>query len=399
MRRQRAGALGALLVVLGVCAAGVLAPDDARPKEKMAQPGATQEPGGTTEAAGLAATQPDEFAWQLFLFINRQARPGSAGVADPKKPTIKDYDDDADVVWESWALSSSDTQPNGSEIFLPHGAKPQPWEKLDRVQRATRPGKLGVNLLLAHQRLLHLDAAALNSDKPLKDLLSPTPVGVEVRMNRAAFDMIRDNELYSRTGLAAAYQKAQAADNPDFIQFAPAAKAVKGAWGPIDDAQKPRYHWRTINGKTYGLLALHVTTKDLPLWFWCDFIHADVEPQEPGPSQDTTTRGPGAAHGKDGVRDETAGSKWANYRLKGSQTEFTDARGQPTRLGNHVLEGSNVSSSSCITCHAMAGIDATGQGKVYSFPVGVPPTSEFGFSGGRLLQTDFLYSMPHRAQK
>ena len=107
--------------------------------------------------------------------------------------------------------------------------------------------------------------------------------------------------------------------------------------------------------------------------------------------------GPAPPHGKDGVRDETAGSKWANYRLKGSQVAFTDARGQPTLLGNAVLEGKdNVPKSSCITCHAMAGIDSTGQGKFFSSPVGTPASGEFGTSGGRLVQTGFLYSMPRR---
>jgi hypothetical protein len=215
-------------------------------------------------------------------------------------------------------------------------------------------------------------------------------------MNRATFDMIRDNELYNREGQAAAFQNARAANNRDYLQFPPAAKEVKACWITICDADRPRYHWRAVHGQAYGLAALHVTTKDLPFWFWCDFIHTDEEPYEPPDSvHDATTRGPGAPHGKDGVRDETLGGKWRYYRLKGSQTGFTDARGRPTTLGNKLLEGpNNVPASSCITCHAMAGIDKAGlpyPGR--DFLTGLPRTADFGDKELLRLQTDFVYSL------
>jgi len=57
-------------------------------------------------------------------------------------------------------------------------------------------------------------------------------------------------------------------------------------------------------------------------------------------------------------------SEWKNYRLKGSQVDFTDATGASTYLGNssteaalisqHVLTNGNLPMSSCITCHAAA---------------------------------------------
>jgi hypothetical protein len=113
--------------------------------------------------------------------------------------------------------------------------------------------------------------------------------------------------------------------------------------------------------------------------------------------RDTTTRGPGAAHGKDGVRNETVGSKWQFYRLKGSQTTFTDARGNPTILGNQLLESGNAATSSCITCHAMAGTDKDGHlPPAPRFVPGLPQTKDFGDQEIVRLQTDFLYSF-HRA--
>jgi hypothetical protein len=42
----------------------------------------------------------------LFSFINWQAKAGVAGIADSTKATIRDYDDDKPVVWETWRLSS-----------------------------------------------------------------------------------------------------------------------------------------------------------------------------------------------------------------------------------------------------------------------------------------------------
>ena len=43
------------------------------------------EPGGAASDASLALSDPDEYAWNLFFFINRQALPGFAGVADGSK--------------------------------------------------------------------------------------------------------------------------------------------------------------------------------------------------------------------------------------------------------------------------------------------------------------------------
>src|SRR6516164_10717090 len=106
MTRQRRGAAVGLVVLLGACAAGVLAPAGNGAREKKPDPcESVGEPGGTDEAAGTAANQPDEYAWRLFLFINRQAKAGCAGVADPEKPTVKEYGPDKAVVWETWALA------------------------------------------------------------------------------------------------------------------------------------------------------------------------------------------------------------------------------------------------------------------------------------------------------
>src|SRR5438270_7474387 len=62
-----------------------------------------QLPGGRPEDVSLAINNPDEYAWRLFLAINRQAAVGRIGEPDPKFPITK-YTDDVPVVWETWAL-------------------------------------------------------------------------------------------------------------------------------------------------------------------------------------------------------------------------------------------------------------------------------------------------------
>jgi hypothetical protein len=385
-----------LLVLLGGCAAAVFAPAADSAKEKKVNPcEIVGEPGGTLEAAGQAATDPDEYAWQLFLFINRQAKAKCAGVADPDK-TITQYDPDTDVVWESWALTSSEA----SEVFHPDGSEPVAWDKLIRNKPAAPDAKLDVNMLLARQRLLALDAATLRSNKPLDKILDLEPGGLEVRMNRATFDKIREEGWYNRAGLKKTYDCAKATNNWDLMQFPAMTKVIKAAWSPITDpVMKERYHWRTIGGKPYALVALHVITKDLRQWFWCDFVHADIDRREPVQSRDSTTRGPKALHGQNGIRDNTVGSKWANYRLKGSQIAFTGTRGEPTDLGNAPIEGrGNVASSSCITCHATAVIGIPPEQLQFDFLTGLPSSRAFvSPSGDRLLQSDFLWALPLRA--
>src|SRR5262245_62109847 len=88
------------------------------------------EPGGTSEGTNLALTNPDEFAWQLFFYANRPARPGVAGEADPAGRFGQTA---ATVVWESWALSSGGDL---SETYPKDGARPVDWPQLRRGARS-----------------------------------------------------------------------------------------------------------------------------------------------------------------------------------------------------------------------------------------------------------------------
>jgi hypothetical protein len=68
-----------------------------------------------------------------------------------------------------------------------------------------------------------------------------------------------------------------------------------------------------------------------------------------------------AVPGADGILVPSRHDRgWLSYRLKGSQVQFTDSMGRPTRLGNSVTEGGFAQTSSCISCHARAGTTADG---------------------------------------
>jgi hypothetical protein len=64
---------------------------------------------------------------------------------------------------------------------------------------------------------------------------------------------------------------------------------------------------------------------------------------------------------------------FANYCLKGSQTDFTDPSGLAVRVGNSVTESGFVAQASCMSCHGRAGFDATGHATAFAgFDVQTP---------------------------
>ncbi len=202
----------------------------------------------------------------------------------------------------------------------------------------------------------------------------------------------------------------------DLVKFPNPAKEIKADWilarnpTSLSQDEQTRFHWRKVNGKYYLLVALHVTTRDLDNWFWADFSQEDYE-TTPGPalpSRDATTRGAGATHrgDKDGERIELRGTKWAHYRLRGTQTSFVTADGAPIIVGNTQIEFGFADKSSCMTCHfnATVGDGTRPPGVVNRLPagnrvLGTPDAAQLG-TGTQIdfLQTDFVWSAPFRAR-
>jgi len=391
------------------------------------------EPGGSEKDTETALTNPDEYAWQLFMYLNRQAAAGVAGRVDTNKK-FGQLDPDASVVWETWALASGG--PKASEVYRAGGEKPLPWDQLDRTKHL---------LILDRNLEQEMVAAQSKRSKIGPFFFPPRPQDQEVRMNHATFDGIVRNTMYARDGLEALLAQAVPNQNRTSIQFDRAAKEVKAQWLPITDSQKSRYFWHEITGtdgktQTYGLVSLHIITKDLPNWFWADFGHVDCESQQnacknqPEPAftcpVDITTRGPKGSSlcnfgntasgsgpsGKDGMRNEAVGTVWANYILRGTQIGFNTTTGSATILSNPVIEA-GFQTSSCITCHARASVgprlrDANGNlsNELNRLSpgdpeLGIPNPAMFGDYAGfnqpsiMYLQTDFLWSPVFRSQR
>jgi hypothetical protein len=386
-----------------------------------------QELGGTPEDVNLAENDPFQYAWKLFFFLNHQAKKGVAGEADTSKASIKEYDGDTPVVWETWACATGGLflepgQKNTSEVYLDKGAEPPTWESLPRGVLQTKifepsltnidslitNGMMGLESIQGRARFFFAPEVVAGSDD-------------EIRMNRPTFEFIRAHKLYSVEGQQAAFKQAFDSDDPGFIQFPSMSKEVKARWIKIQESDKPRYHWRSIvvtkeggskETQIWGLSGLHIITRDLPNWFWTDFEHVDQEvdgTKEGRPSIDPTTRGQNPPFGKDGIRNETVGSKWENYRLRGAQINFTDRFGTPIELSNTLIEPKDSGPSSCITCHANATISSSirpGAKPPFvikhlpaQFVLGLPHPEAFKDQSGHIkfLPTDFVWSMSFRA--
>lgn len=379
--------------------------------------------GGPAESSFLALHDSSKYAWQVFLAISRQADPVRRGEPDSRKKSIRDYDEDTPVVWESWAMVSGGRMgplrnvPNTSEIFLDRGAMPVAWEDLPRVTKSVEP--IAVKQLASlmdqfhsYPELIQVRNGTLETLQPgtpsltFDPKLNPPNEADEIRMNRIAYEHLREHTLYNIEGLE------QIIRSGEQIYFPLGAQEVKAIWTRIDERDKPRYHWRTIDraGKKelYGLTDLHIMTHDLPNWFWANFVHVDYADRPPGAA---------ANSGEADLNPETKGTKWAYYRLGGTQTSFTDSLGNPTMLSGTQLERNFRGSSSCITCHSRATVGLRSslpdlpQNRPFTLPVflairpnvvgavGAPDPKWFVDQDGKktFVQTDFVFTLPVRA--
>ena len=305
--------------------------------------GATQaiaaDPWEVPTDAAAAARDPDRFAWQMFVALTWPAD------VDSRAPAVdRPYGDPGPVMFETWALSD--------QVYLPKGAQPPTWDEIPWSGART------------------LSTRAVPRQIALFRQEDPVPPGSkghqqeEVRLNRATFDYIRDNGLYSIEGQQWFFY------NRAPVAFPVGAIEVKAVWRLIGEEDKARYQWTAMRDPkskktyTYGLTALHIASKVLPHWFWATFEHVD-NPYRAGihdegwlnPSRDSVAcpagfldcnRAP-AGFGLEGTR-------WENYRLRGSQIDYVDGNGNPVILANSELETGFQQSASCMTCHGRSTI-------------------------------------------
>lgn len=278
-----------------------------------------------------AMNNPDLYAWQLFVALNWPADSNRC------RPDVnKTLGAEGLTTWETWA--------SREETFLEGAIEPAKW------WRNCRDG--------GFYSLPEGDYSSLEDES--------------VRMNKLTYDYIRDKKVYSLDE-----QERLAAAGVRDLNFPIGSKTVKAHWVRINEADKPRYHWQEIerNGviELYGMSGFHITSKDMPTWFWSTFEHVDNETRwaetYPNgfrgwvvPSVDSIACPPENLDcNQIPVGFGLEGTKWENYRLRGAQVAAVDNRGNPTILTNSQLEGFlDQETMSCVTCHTLAVKGASG---------------------------------------
>jgi hypothetical protein len=341
---------GLLLAALGFAVV------PARPTVVVAVPGRAGAVSGTKQNS-------DEFLWrQLTVF----AAPASA--AKPKP-----------VLFETWA-SDEDTF-----SLTPHWPGPDEPKKLHAslLGRTSTPTHGNLDVPCA------APAGAAVGGFPTTGTPAPC-IAEEVKRNRPQYEYIVHNGLNTQVGLAAAYAKGFKVTMPT------EALAVKGDWVPVATllqwipqlgslANVEKLYYTTVSGGVeYGLVSLHVSSRQNPNWVWGTFEHQ----MNPGrcddlgcldtfgavkpvvrPNRKAVNTQYGACVKTPRLKALMAKANlspvWENYCLKSTMVDYTAPDGTPYALGNSVIEritgNGTVAASSCIGCHVYASFDAKGQ--------------------------------------
>jgi hypothetical protein len=153
--------------------------------------------------------------------------------------------------------------------------------------------------------------------------------------------------------------------------------------GSIKNIRK-LYYTTTSGSVEYGLVALHVSSRQNPNWVWgtfehqmnpgrCDYIGcfdtfgATIPAIYPNRTAPNTQYGacPKTEELKTLMAEANLSPVWENYCLKSTQVDYTAPDGTPYVLGNSVIEGitgnGTIAASSCIACHAYASFGPDGK--------------------------------------
>jgi hypothetical protein len=307
----------------------------------------------TVPVRSNASDWPSKHAWDLFVSLNHPAKDKSMGrgVADCSKPFGAAG---TTSVWETWRNART-------EVYLSDGREPPLWDDTTLPdEKAAQVPELPIKVPAGGPLIFF---------SPEDGVFHNAGGFGETRLNRSTYEFVRSQCLFSIEGQKR-YAAAVEAGKKPLIEFPPDSIEVKAAWLDFDkpEANKPpipadkrgTYYTAEFQGKKFGLIALHVLTKDLKNWFWATFRHKDAPTEDFG------------GHEPDnyGPPKEVTGTLWDNYRLGGTQTDFTSPTGERTILSDHYVEF-GFQRSSCITCHATASISR----EITVPPAGRPFTS------------------------
>ncbi|MEI9989882.1 MAG: hypothetical protein WDM86_07570 [Rhizomicrobium sp.] len=370
-------------ISLVAAAAALLGSSD----DTVVTPALAQTSSACTIPAKPAAT-PDQTAWELFVAVNCRAPNGK-------------------LVWENWIEQAQLYPASGAPGALAvagrrlHGsalaALLHPASGIKGVTAAATPGPCNKMSIVP------------------SNVTSGATICEEVHINPSAQATIQKNGYQYRTG-----QMAAAAAGTK-ISFGTDAIEVKIDWLPTSDFASPSFsctkptptvYVETIDGICYAMVAMHVTSHLLPNWLWTTFEPQNVQTNPfrcavYGPCLDKWGATPSVAVGASSITTLTPALAalikqanlpmgFANYRLVGAQTDFT-AGGRAILNGNSITEyeaaGTPAGESSCISCHSMSSINASGVDGASFFatdsaPIGLAVSLPVGF-----ITRGFLWSL------
>ncbi len=329
----------------------------------------------------------EETAWKLFVAANC-----SAGGTQ--------------LVWETW-IEQSKLYPASGTTGPTAAAAPA---------RRLHGSPLAARLAQVRRGL----TAALTPSSQCNPMGGPPPnvkpgatICEEVHINPDAAGYVTGNGYQVRPGQEAAAQKGTD------IEFPPSAIEIKVDWIPATDFATPftcnnppaGIHVDTIDGVCYAMAGMHISSKLLKNWLWATF-----EPQSMvtnplrcitfGDCHDQWGSNPAVSSGgtagftqltpalHDLMSEAKLAPEFLNYRLDGVQTEFTLPGGQPTYLGNSIIEGENVgmyNTVSCITCHSVSSIENNGVDGITELNPMVGP--QYKLPSSSWVYRDFAWSM------
>ncbi len=401
----RFGGLVCLLAPVYLVAGAALAP--AAAQQPRDQPECAR-----GQVADMAVNCPDQFAWQRFVEVTTPVAPGVA-------------------TFQSWSSDPDTFQCPPADIATckknPSAAGCPVWPSQPSASQAHPVTQRSVRLQSSHP----LDRSRGRKDAGAVDCWNIPPSWPElVYRNRATFQYIVDNGLWYVEALEAAFERGFVFNFPiDAIE-------VKTNWKPLtaDEIASGRFFTWESGGQTLGLIAMHISTKDLPNWFWstfeqadnlgrCDFlgchdsfgsVPANIPPR---PKELCQTYPAGEL--TPALEKMMAAAKldpaFRHYRLKGAMTDFTTPTGSSVLVGNSITEAGFVQTASCMTCHARATIQATSAAPMGLSPYpniagftpegqsyNGTPNPEWYYSTNHPIrrwsvQTDFVWAIPFRA--
>lgn len=340
-----------------------------------------------TPPTSVAAT-PEQTAWQLFV-----------AATCPVNASAYPY-----VTWQTW-IEQNQLYGGGSTQALAAGERPRfhmsPLAVMLRAQAEVHAHAVkGKGSSHASAKMAAPDIANQNCNS---DTWSKRTICEEARLNADAQNYVSSQGLTTRPGQVAFIKAGKT-----FAFPAPAVE-LKADWIQLTSCSNlPKgVHVEKVDNVCYALGGIHLISKLIDKWIWATF-----EPQNTTTnSQRCKVLGCNDPWGSSPATSSGAATKqtpalaalmqqaelapeWSNYRLDGVQTDFLDANGKPTRLGNSIIEGDNagnpqaMAKSSCISCHNLSSVNPQGQEQNPNFIIGAPQPPPAGY-----VLRDFVWSL------